>query len=219
MDDKSHAWENHYTKDKSVLSYPDENLVRMISPYLKEKKGNDLIALDLGCGTGRHIKMMADLGIKYVIGLDYSLNALNICKDLYSPPLILADNNHIPLKDDSIDIAVSWGSLHYCRKDSLERMIKEIYRIMKSGGVFYGTLRSSWDTHMKKGEHIGNDMWITNLDDIKNSVVSFYNHNELQKIFSIFSKFEFGLMERSIIGNLSKVISHWFFRAEKQLGN
>ena len=53
------------------------------------------------------------------------------------------------------------------------------------------------------------------LNDIKNSVVSFFSEEELKSSFKIFTMFEFGLMERSIIGDTEKIISHWFFRAKK----
>jgi ubiquinone/menaquinone biosynthesis C-methylase UbiE len=211
-------WDKHYKSAKSVLMYPDENLVRLVKAYLNVKSDRDIeniSAIDLGCGTGRHLKMLHETGIKQIIGLDYSMNGLKICKEIYPVPLVQADNSYLPFIDASFDIAVSWGSLHYCEKDRLAKQIGEICRILKKGGRFFGTLRSDKDTYLKKGRHIGNDTWITNLDDIKNSVVSFYNENELKSCFKIFSKFEYGVIERTIIGDMSKRISHWIFRAEK----
>ncbi|HOQ12674.1 MAG TPA: class I SAM-dependent methyltransferase, partial [Spirochaetota bacterium] len=71
------SWEQHYKKEKSLLSYPDENLVRMLALYLREQKNtSDLIAIDLGCGTGRHLKLLEDFNMK-TIGADFSFNALS----------------------------------------------------------------------------------------------------------------------------------------------
>jgi SAM-dependent methyltransferase len=212
------AWNNHYTKVKSILTYPDENLVRMLKAYLADNTSKDLkslVSIDLGCGTGRHLKLLYESGFQNIIGLDTSMNALTICKGLYSFPLIHADNKSLSFKDSVFDVAISWGSLHYCSKDFLSEQIAEIHRIMNKGGYFFGTLRSEKDTYLKKGKHIGNDTWITDLADIKNSVVSFYNENELNTALSIFSKFEYGIIERTIIGDIKKRISHWIFWAEK----
>jgi ubiquinone/menaquinone biosynthesis C-methylase UbiE len=215
---ESKAWNNHYTRVKSILTYPDENLVRMIKVYLADMTLNDLESLasiDLGCGTGRHLKLLYESGIQNITGIDTSINALKICKELYSFRLIQADNKSLSFRDSAFDLAISWGSLHYCSKDLVSEQIAEIYRILKKGSRFFGTLRSERDTYLKKGRHIGNDTWITDLDDIKNSVVSFYNENELNSALDIFNKFAYGIIERTIIGDMQKRISHWIFWAEK----
>ncbi|MBN2403837.1 MAG: class I SAM-dependent methyltransferase [Spirochaetes bacterium] len=212
------AWDKHYTKAKSVLTYPDENLVRMIKTYLTgrtRKEVESLCSIDLGCGTGRHLKFLSECGIQNIIGLDTSMNSLKICKELYPYNLVRADNKSLPFRDSSFDLAISWGSLHYCTKDLLYEQISEIYRVMKNGSRFFGTLRSGMDTYLKKGRHIGNDTWITDIEDLKNSVVSFYNEKELKLALRIFSGFEYGIIERTILGDINKRISHWIFRAEK----
>lgn len=211
----SSPWDNHYTRAKSVLVYPDENLVRMLMKFADSKTTAGLSAVDLGCGTGRHIKMLSDVGVGNIIGTDNSINALKICKDLYNFHFILCDNRNLPFNEYYFDIAVSWGSLHYCEKNSLQKQITEIYRVLKKGGRLFGTLRSERDTYLKKGKHIGNDIWITDLKDIKNSTVSFYSEEELKSAINVFAEYRYGIIERTIIGDIEKKISHWVFWAEK----
>ncbi|MDY6933532.1 MAG: methyltransferase domain-containing protein [Spirochaetota bacterium] len=210
------AWEKHYCKEKSVLIYPDENLVRMLKSFLMDKGGRgELIAVDLGCGSGRHMKLLSEHGIKTVIGMDNSINAINICNNNYTFPLALGENNRLPFKSSSIDIIISWGALHYCMKDYFQASMWEIYEIMKKGGVIFGTLRSVRDTYIRRGRYIGNCTWITDLEDINRATVSLYCERELKKTFKIFSSFQYGHMERTILGDTEKIISHWFFYAEK----
>lgn len=209
------SWDKHYTRDKSILIYPDENLVRMLKPYIEAKNKTQLRALDLGCGTGRHIKLSMELGVADVLGIDTSHNALKISGSMYSIPVIEGNATNIPVKDRSCDIVISWGSLHYTTKENLPVMIKEIYRILKKGGRLFGTLRTQRDTCLKSGIQAGNNTWITDSKDIENSVVSFYNEKELAGMLEKFSSSSYGLMERSAIGNLEKIISHYFFWAEK----
>lgn len=207
------AWENHYHRDKSALMYPDENLVRILKKNLQSKDTKSLHAADIGCGSGRHLQLLTDLGITSIFGSDISFQALALCRDNRFSNLIQSDNKKLPFKDNSIDIAIAWGSLHYAPKEDLEVMLNEIKRILKHNGSLYCTLRSSRDTYLKKGRHLGKDEWITDLNDIQGSLVSFYTEEEIGNAFSEFSSFSYGIIERSIIGDISKVLSHWVIEA------
>ncbi|HON77428.1 MAG TPA: class I SAM-dependent methyltransferase [Spirochaetota bacterium] len=213
---KSDSWNSHYTRDKSVLIYPDETLVRMMSPVLKTHSPAGVTAVDLGCGTGRHLKYMIESGIGTVSGLDFSMNALRVCSELYPESLLVqGDNTALPFAADSIDFAVAWGSLHYCVKEDMHTIISEIYRVLKPGGMLFGTLRSARDTMLRSGRHAGNNVWITDLKDIRNSVVSFYDEEELNGALTPFTRHRYGIMERSTLGDITRTISHWYFEAVK----
>lgn len=209
-------WNTHYKKDKSVLSYPDENLVRLVSTELKKYSNPyTLRAIDIGCGSGRHIAFLKNVGICEVYGSDNSFNALEICRDVDPDHLINCDNSSLPFRDEYFNISVAWGSLHYSVKSEIEPMVTEIKRITKTGGAVFATLRRDNDTYLKTGKHLGNNTWQTGLDDLTGTIVSFYSEDELKKIFSGFSELKYGWMERTIIGDTSKVISHWIISARK----
>ncbi len=213
--DSERAWERHYTRERSVLLHPDENLVRMLAPYTKGRDIGGIRALDLGCGTGRHVNLMIGMGINRPLGLDTSLNALSLCADLYDAPFVQADARAIPLKSGTIAIVVAWGSLHDAPKEDLEAMLAEVRRILGKGGRLFGTLRNSRDSYLKKGLHLGNDVWRTGPGDIESSTVAFYSEDELGAALSRFSSFRYGFMERSPLGRPDLVISHWYFEAER----
>lgn len=208
-------WESHYKKSKSILIYPDENLVRLLKGFLDKKRKTDIRAIDIGCGTGRHMNLLDDFGVKSIIGVDNSINALSTVKKLYEFPVVQGENFRLPVKDKSFDIAVSWGSLHYCRKDSVHEQVKEIRRALKTRGMLFGTLRSDRDTYLKRGKQLPDGSWITNLKDLKEQIVSFYNEKELLSVLKEFNKIEYGIIERTMIGDMNKLLSHWIFRAEK----
>jgi len=213
---KKNEWNSHYKKNKSVLSYPDENLVRLIAGAIKKNdNAKSLNAIDIGCGSGRHMALLEESGIHGVYGSDYSLNALDICRNAGYPLVINCDNKNLPFKNDTFDLAVAWGSLHYSSKDDMKMMLGEIERILKSGGSLFATLRRDNDTYLKTGTHLGNNTWRTGLDDLTGTVASFFSEDELNNIFGIFKSFNYGWMERTIIGDTSKVISHWVISAEK----
>ena len=210
-------WENHYRRDRSILTYPDENLVRLLKKFSEEHNNlPDITALDLGCGSGRHIVLIEEMGISKILGMDNSFEALKICQKNFNFPVITGDNRKIPLKSNSIDIVIAWGSLHYSHKKEISNQVNEINRILKPGGVLLATLRSNKDTHLSKGKHLGQNSWITDLNDISGSIVSFYKEKELKKIFHNYNNLEIGLMERSVMGDLKKIISHWIIKAKKE---
>ncbi len=209
------AWEKHYTRKKSTLSYPDENLVRLLSGYIRENPlRGDEIAIDLGCGSGRHLTLLNNLSFNFPVGTDGSLQALENCLHL-SHSLTNCHNSAIPFRNETADIVISWGSLHYNHKDELPGMISEILRILKPGGKLFATLRSDRDTYLKRGKHIENNVWQTDLSDLQGSVASFFREDELPAIFHQFSESSYGIIERSIIGDTGSIISHWVISAEK----
>lgn len=208
-------WDSHYVKSKSVLMYPDENLVRLVTGIAGGLPGEGIKAVDIGCGSGRHIAMLEDSGIKFVCGTDYSMNALNICRDSGFRLLANCDNALFPFRDETFDIAVAWGSLHYTSKEGMKSMLAEVKRIMKKGAYLFATLRRDNDTYLRTGIHLGNNTWKTGLNDLTGSTVSFFSEDELKDTFSIFKKTGYGWMERTIIGDTSKIISHWIISARK----
>jgi SAM-dependent methyltransferase len=211
---KSREWDLHYTRGKSALTYPDENLVRLLGRELNSRKAAGLKALDTGCGSGRHLFLLENRGIK-ATGTDYSLNALEICRAAGQELLVNCDNRALPFRDSSFDIVIAWGSLHYSHKDETRAMVNELLRITAAGGVLFATLRRDNDTYLRTGEHLGNNVWRTKLDDLEGSTVSFYSEDEVENIFSGFGGLKIGFMERSIVGDTSKVISHWVISARK----
>lgn len=212
---KKSEWNSHYKKNKSVLSYPDENLVRLVAGEMNKTCGRILNAIDIGCGSGRHMALLDESGIETVYGSDYSLNALNICREAGYPLVINCDNKDLPFRNETFDIAVAWGSLHYSTKEDTRTMLDEVKRIIKKDGSLFATLRRDNDTYLKNGTHLGNNTWKTGLDDLTGSIASFFSEDELKDMFSSFTGFSYGWMERTIIGDTGKVISHWVISAKK----
>ncbi len=207
-------WQNHYTRERSVLAYPDENLVRLLRTELNAKPSlADEPAVDLGCGTGRHLKLLAELGFKSIVGLDSSPNAIQHCHIYSFAQLICGDNTSIPLQNETAGSVIAWGSLHYNPENELDVMISEIKRILAPGGNLFATLRSERDTYLKRGLHLGGCTWQTELPDLHGAVVCFYKEADLKYIFRDFSVMQHGLIERTPIGDTGRVISHWVIHA------
>ncbi|HMV41117.1 MAG TPA: class I SAM-dependent methyltransferase [Leptospiraceae bacterium] len=196
-------WDNHYTKEKSKLVFPDENLVRILS---RIPVGTS--ALDHGAGSGRHSVLLKSYGYQ-VTACDYSAKAIEgIQKMLPTITTNVITSTTLPYEDKSFDLVVSWGVLHYNSFDEANTIISEIKRILKPNGYIVGTVRSNLDTHLKtKDGVIGNK-------DLSGGKVTLYSLDELKDMLKIFKDTEFGYMERTPMGKLEERICHWIFQAK-----
>jgi ubiquinone/menaquinone biosynthesis C-methylase UbiE len=114
----------------------------------KDKRFEDKVALDFGCGCGRNlINLLRINKWKKLIGVDISSNNLLYTKNNIDKqfPLNITNvelycNNGIDLKeikDNSVDFAMSTIVLeHICIWEIRYNILKEIYRVLNEDGLF-----------------------------------------------------------------------------------
>lgn len=101
-----------------------------------EVRGRDVV--ELGCGTAYISAWCARDGARSVIGLDNSPEQLATAKRLQAEhelsfPLIWGDAEHVPLADESFDVAISeYGAAIWCDP---HRWIAEAGRLLRPGGT------------------------------------------------------------------------------------
>jgi malonyl-CoA O-methyltransferase len=95
--------------------------------------------LDAGCGTGYFSRCWRGSG-KQVIALDLAPGMLAFARQQQAADhYLLADIEHIPLKDASVDLCFSNLAVQWC--ESLPRALHECWRVTRPGGmVLFSTL-------------------------------------------------------------------------------
>jgi ubiquinone/menaquinone biosynthesis C-methylase UbiE len=91
--------------------------------------------LDVGCGSGSHIKKYYALGAK-CYGIDISKTMIEIAKE--ECPQVnfrVGALQKLPYKNGSFDIVTASLCIDYV--SNLEEAFKEISRVLKKGGLFY----------------------------------------------------------------------------------
>lgn len=201
-------WNRHYQTGKSRQLYPDENLVRLLASASAEIPPEGASALDYGFGSGRHLQLLLDMKFFRIAGCEISDVAFERARQSFAGQkldLRLISETDMPLQfpDQSFDVIVCWGVLHYLSDFHCMSLLAEFSRLLTSRGLFLGTLRSKRDTHFA-------------YSDVSEASIKLFSEEEARQLLTrYFRDPELGYMERTPIGKLDQRIAHWFFRARR----
>ena len=112
--------------DFSAVGVP-HHLTKELMSYFPKAKSAGSRMLDIGCGDAVHQRVCEHAGFDYV-GLDYQ----------EPEALLLGDAQSMPFKDESFEFILSVAVLQYIPHPAL--MMNEVYRLLKPGGRFVGTV-------------------------------------------------------------------------------
>ncbi len=137
----------HFTTQKNWDHY-------LISQWL-EKKPKDINIIDLGCGEGDTLRLLAALGFSNVYGMDLSIPIKLRLKQLISLfrkrtfrlPFHLRKGSivHTPFSNEFFDLAISVSVIEH--DVSLNSLFSEVFRMIKPGGQFFITT-DYWEKEM-----------------------------------------------------------------------
>jgi len=138
-------WDNSYWQNQLIEKKFDFLNLLWIEKYAlfldTLPKGK---VLDLGCGIGQYTKYFLEKGHE-VISADISIKALQELKKSIPHAKIkqLDMSKPLPFKNQTFDIVFANLSIHYFNKETTEKLLKEIKRILKKDGYFIGSVNSS----------------------------------------------------------------------------
>ncbi len=99
-------------------------------------KNKEHTILDLCCGTGSQLKLLAKNGFKNLHGLDISDSMLEILrKDRYSIETYIEDATKTGFENESFDVVIISLAIHEKDRRTQERLLDEAHRILKEGGI------------------------------------------------------------------------------------
>jgi SAM-dependent methyltransferase len=163
-------WDNLHRQKRHQLRYPSEHVVRWLAGLQIEVRGKPS-ALDIGCGGGRHMRVLEEFGFQPA-GVDISEAALRQTLDW---TVWAADMCHLPYHDETFDVALAFGVFYYGTTDDHKQAISELYRVLKPGGhalVVTRTLSDSrshgeFERVVTEGDEAGMTMNFTAQEDIR----------------------------------------------------
>jgi malonyl-CoA O-methyltransferase len=148
-------WAGCYDETPNPLLELEE---RSLVELLANVAGSSI--LDVGCGTGRWLRRLAEQRPKRYVGIDFSpamLRRANAIPQL-TGHLIQAEAYEIPLKAESIDLLLCSFVLGYI--EELPLFAREAHRIVKQGGLLICTdlhpaaRQLGWKRSFRKGDQL-----------------------------------------------------------------
>ena len=111
------------TEAGRYISSVEEGLMRQL---LGETRG--LRILDVGCGTGRHLKLLESPG-SHIVGVDASVFMLQKARDKGELKLIQAKGEQLPFEDRAFDITMVITTLEFCQEPG--KILQEAARVTR----------------------------------------------------------------------------------------
>lgn len=143
--------------------------------------------LDLGCGNGRHLRVLATTGARGA-GLDASRALLGKARD--AGPVVQGDLVHLPFRDHAADACLLIACVHHLGTEA-ERIacLREARRVVRPGGRLLATawaLEQSRFAHLSPtGPALGTDALVPWKRSVGPPVERFYHlfaEGELERL-------------------------------------
>jgi len=141
-------WDKIFEKHGKVFVKPQEDIPKIVKLFKKKGVKN---VLDLGCGSGRHLVYLTKQGFE-VYGVDISPAGIKIAKywlrnENLKANLKISDiYKKLPYKNNFFDAIISTNTLHHAKIKKIRKLIKEIERILRPGGLIFVTVRRALST-------------------------------------------------------------------------
>jgi SAM-dependent methyltransferase len=111
---------------QSVVSRPLADLIESLDAKS--------LVLDVGCGPGRVLGVLAQRRIR-CIGLDRSRVSVGLAAERYHRPGVVGDNLRLPFANECADLVISDGVIHHT--EDPHAAFAENFRILKPSGRMY----------------------------------------------------------------------------------
>jgi len=215
-------WDDTWAHLEAQPWYPDEQFVRFLARYIARRLGfgrEDVryvtqvrpIGLDLGCGKGRHVVTMAELGIN-AHGVDLSNVAVEFARRWLASRNLRGEIKQgsidaIPYPDGTFDFVLCHGVLDHALTEVRRRGIGEVARVLKPKGIFFFSVITTDDSALGEGRLIEDDTWILPEGFEKGIPQAFFSRERLLREFSLFDldtivqSSALSLVGRSLIGS------------------
>ena len=121
---------------KRINQYIYRLKINRLTELVKEKK-----CVDFGCGHGNFAHALKKVGAKSVYGIDYGADSVNFCRKITKRFGVtglrfkIGSVYRTGFKSGSFDFAIQNGVFHHLASE--DRAYREVYRILKPGGLFW----------------------------------------------------------------------------------
>lgn len=169
------AWERTYRNRSRCWAGPP--------PLLPLPGAGNRNVLEIGCGDGHTLIRAAGIpGL--VVGLDFSRNALSMCRSRTIlkrvADLCVADAVSIPFRDGCFDLVIAHHVIGHSMADGRRAMADEISRVMASGGLLFFQDFSTGDMRRGSGTAVERETFLRG----GGIITHYFDRAEVENLFS-----------------------------------
>ncbi len=214
LDAQQSHWQTTFSQKPDMFGLdPSEPAVKAAEQFEREGKRK---ILELGSGQGRDTLFFARREFQ-VTAADYSQEAVDTivskaqAADLGDRIVAVRQDVREPLQfpDESFDACYS--HMLFCMAlttTELERLSREVWRVLKPAGLNVYTVRHTSDAHCGTGVHRGEEMW-----EVGGFIVHFFNR---EKVIHLAKGFEIVAIDEFEEGGLPRKLFRVTLRKETQ---
>lgn len=219
---KKNNWNTSYKNKDNFVFYPNEEIIRFISKYVRKKIDFDLFTniqnnpkiLDFGCGIGRHVKFLDEYKLD-AYGFDLSEEAISFAHKYFKKlnlnhlqkKIIVSDITNLPYESNFFNYMLSHGVLDSMDYEIAKKGIKELHRVMNYKGIIFFDVISTLDSSFKNNM----DQLVENNHE-KGTIQSYYNSNKINdllkdkfKIIELYENRRINLIEKSFSSRINVI--------------
>lgn len=141
---------NKFTGERLETHILNDNAIKHLHRYcFASNLVHEKVVLDIASGEGYGSNLLSE-NATFVYGVDIDKNTVERAKSKYKKDniqFLIGNTSNIPLKDNSIDVVVSYETLEH--HDEHERMMQEIKRVLRKKGLL---IISTPDKHFYSDE-------------------------------------------------------------------
>ena len=172
--------------NKNVMLYPNERVAQFMGRKFKGCDNSNKKALDIGFGSGRHLKIALDYGFD-TYGIDYfedckivaekTFSTVNNLKNLY-----VGDYNDYDFSDIKFDLIIFCGTIFLTTEDKVYSGLNKLSHIVNKDGKMIISFRSKDDYLYKQGKQVSENSFTLDDESYKDAMYTFYNKEEIEQL-------------------------------------
>ena len=206
-------WNQILRRKEYSQENPDEIVVNLASILEKRKFKR---ALDLGCGTGRHVIYLAERGFE-AYGADISETGVKqtntrLRSRKLEAEIIKCDMKSIPFIDSCFEAVICVRTIYHQKLKEIRETISEIHRVLKKNGLLLTNFHAKRSSKYRKGIKIEENTFMQENGPERGVLHHFVDENELRELLKDFKIVDLEAKEKMRDGYLR---SHFNVLAEK----